>query len=443
MHRRQFLRYGGAGLLAGANLGLGGTAALAACTSAGAPCTIRLGIGSMNYEMIDGQVFPMLGFRRMAYALGDPVDITPRFPGPVLRVLEGQMVTLMVTNYRPEPHSVHIPGAGVDGSVVRIDDIPTNGTRTVTFQAPVAGTYLYHDPSHPSRHLYRLLGLQGVMVVHPLYGQTRTSGSTTVTPYSMDKLQLVSPAAATAMTKVFEAFGNSTRFPGSPWAPAALNQEYSAQERIWLFSEVDPDYNTLIKPTGIFRSATDRIIKRSLPVPASAQEVVDNWTPRYFTINGKSGFDLSEDPSVVCRNFIGEPTLLRVVCAGLCHHAAHIHGNHLLELAQNTFSDDGLVAPYGSHRTANYGEPIVNENIWERDVWPTWPMQSRDMILPYEVPPDIPNWSKFELATNEEPFPLRYVMHDHCEMATTAAGGNYPQGAVTHWQIEGPVRTPV
>jgi hypothetical protein len=29
------------------------------------------------------------------------------------------------------------------------------------------------------------------------------------------------------------------------------------------------------------------------------------------------------------------------------------------------------------------------------------------------------------------------VMHCHCEMSQTAAGGNYPQGLVTHWQIEG------
>lgn len=443
MQRRQFLRYGGAGLLAGAQMGLLNSSALAACSSTGSPCVIRLGIGSMNHEMIDGQVFPMLGFRRMANAPGEAVDIAPRFPGPVLRVLEGQMVTLQVTNYRPEPHSVHIPGAGIDGSVVRIDNIPTNQTRAITFQAPVAGTYMYHDPSHPSRHLYRLLGLQGIMVVHPLRGQTLTTGSTVITPYSMDKLKLVSSTAATAMTKVFEAFGNIPRFPGSAWAPASLNEEFSAQERIWLFSEVDPDYNTLIKPTGIFRAATDRVIKRTVPVPATAAEMVANWTPRYFTINGKSGFDLAEEPSVVCRNFIGEPTLLRIACGGLSHHATHIHGNHLLELAHSHITDDGLYANVGVHRTANFGEPIVHDNIWERDVWPTWPMQTRDMLLPYEAPPDIPNWSKFEIANNEEPFPLRYVMHDHCEMATTAAGGNYPQGAVTHWEILGPVRRPV
>jgi hypothetical protein len=37
----------------------------------------------------------------------------------------------------------------------------------------------------------------------------------------------------------------------------------------------------------------------------------------------------------------------------------------------------------------------------------------------------------------QEPFPLRYVMHCHCEMSNTAGGGNYPQGMVTHWEMLG------
>jgi hypothetical protein len=30
-------------------------------------------------------------------------------------------------------------------------------------------------------------------------------------------------------------------------------------------------------------------------------------------------------------------------------------------------------------------------------------------------------------------------MHDHQEVSNTAAGGNYPQGAATHWQIDGDI----
>jgi hypothetical protein len=65
-------------------------------------------------------------------------------------------------------------------------------------------------------------------------------------------------------------------------------------------------------------------------------------------------------------------------------------------------------------------------------------MHIRDVLLPLEVPPDIPNWEKHIALLADEAFPLRYVMHDHCEMGTTAAGGNYPQGCVAHWEIIGP-----
>jgi hypothetical protein len=33
--------------------------------------------------------------------------------------------------------------------------------------------------------------------------------------------------------------------------------------------------------------------------------------------------------------------------------------------------------------------------------------------------------------------PLTYPMHGHDELSQTAAGGNYPQGMVTTWEITG------
>jgi hypothetical protein len=446
MQRREFLRYGGAGLLAAAAPLMGRSReAHAVCAVGQSACSISLAINSTPVEMIDGKVFNMLGIRRLATSPGEISDVVPRVPGPVLRVIEGQTVTIQVRNDRPEAHSLVFTGvpalAGVPGTSARIN-IPARSTASLNFVAPVAGTYMYHDPSHPSQHLYRLLGLHGILVVHPLNGNALGSSGPlpSITPYSMDKLAVVDAGAAATISSVFNAFGTTNRFQGGKWVPSALAKEFDKQERIWLFSQVDPDFNTLIKPNGVFRLATDPVIKRSVPLPTTPGEVIAGWVPRYFTINGKSGFDLSENPSVVVANYIGQPTLLRIANAGLCHHATHIHGNHLLELAHSYVTDDGLSPPEAASRTGLPGEPIVHDNILERDVWPTWPMQVRDMLLPFEVPPDIPSWDKFVSGANQEPFPLRYVMHDHCEMGTTAAGGNYPQGAVTHWEILGPVQ---
>ena len=82
------------------------------------------------------------------------------------------------------------------------------------------------------------------------------------------------------------------------------------------------------------------------------------------------------------------------------------------------------------------GNNVVSSHVCERDVWLLRPMMRTDVLLPFERPPDIPlaAW-----PPREEPFPLRYVMHCHCEMSQTAGGGNYPQGAVTHWEMTGPL----
>jgi hypothetical protein len=103
--------------------------------------------------------------------------------------------------------------------------------------------------------------------------------------------------------------------------------------------------------------------------------------------------------------------------AGLCTHSGHIHGNHLFECSD---VDDG-------------DNNILKDNVYERDVWMMRPMGRRDMILPFEKPPDIPAaaW-----PPKQELSPLRYVMHCHTEMSQTAAGGNYPQGLVTHWEMD-------
>lgn len=409
MRRREFVALG-TSVVAAHGLG-------SSLVSAQAPSsvTIQLAIVDHRVETIDGVSVKVLAFETVGTTAG------PRVPGPVLRVREGSSVRIVVRNLRPESHGFVIGGIASSRMTV-----PAGATREVTFTAPQAGTYLYHDDSHVSRHLYRLLGLHGAFVVHPLNG---TTAANSVTPYSLDKVAAVDPDAAVSISALFDAFGTHSRFPGGKWVPARLDQEYRHQEKVWLFSEIDPKFNRLIKATGIDQPA----------MVASPAALRLSWVPRYFTINGRSGYDLAHEEDVVVKNYIGEPTLLRTICAGLCHHATHIHGNHLFELAHSVLTEDGFVPATGNApRTTQPGDVIVHSSIWERDVWPSWPMQIRDMLLPMEVPPDIPDWDRFVNGTSQEPFPLRFVMHDHCEMGTTAGGGNYPQGAVTHWEIHGP-----
>ncbi len=403
---------------------------------------IHLAIMRQRVEMVDGKRFWMLGYKDLGGGLctafpGDPNSTCSgaRIPGPVLRVKHGQRVKITIDNLRAEPHGFEVTGFPDSKT-----EIAPNSCCSVTFVASQTGTFIYHDNLGNSP-LYRILGLHGAFIVQPDYAALAPGAL--ITPYATSQL-------TPQVQSVFEALGDVTkvngRFPGGKWVPCAIDQPFSYQEKIWLQTQVDPRFNALLDGVD------------SAPISSNSALTGNMWetfAPRYFTINGRSGFDLSEHEDVVCKNYIGEPTLIRCINVGLAHNSNHIHGNHVFELAEAEPVLDSM------GRGTNSGLPKVLNNIFERDIWPMWPMQRCDMLLPYEQPPDIPYDIKsggvvqppqFQamvarninidrepapLITNFEPFPLRYVMHDHTEMATTAGGGNYPQGMVSHWEIVG------
>lgn len=362
MNRRMFLGYGTA------------AAALApGLAAAQAPArVVDLTIEPTDVELIDGRVV----FMWLFYA---DQQTAPR---PVLRAREGELLTIRVRNNAPEPHAFAIPG--VSGS--EIPAIPPGGTGAATFVTPAGGTYLYVDPLHAPAH--RLAGLHGVFVSEPAQSATARGA---LTPFS-------TPRLTPAVESVFDACGPpASRFPGDPWRPG--------REKIWLFTQIDPALCALAEQRQ----------------PLDGARVRQTFAPRYFTINGLSGFDASEDAATKPKGYVGEPLLLRTVNAGMATHAPHIHGNHVLELA-------GVDAA---------GRQVVLDNVIERDTWTLRALDRKDLLLPFEPPQDIPAaaW-----PPREEPFPLRYAMHCHIEMSQTAGGGNYPQGITTHWELLGPVR---
>jgi hypothetical protein len=408
MDRRDFLKFGTAGI---ASAGLCLPTGVGAQTVSG-PTKISLSIDAIEVMMVDGLKIPMLAFG------GLPIK-TSRVPGPVLRVKEDAYVEITIKNNRPEHHGFQIAGIAVPPVV-----IPPNAPAIFKFKAPAAGTYIYHD-SHGGTPLHRLLGLHGVLVVEPASETTPYP-----TPYSLDK---ISGPAQASIKALFGALGAPGRFPGNKWQRAPSNVEFSTQEKVWVLSSIDPKFNALIKPDGAINISDANALTTNL---------LKNFVPRYFTLNGRSGFDLHEDKEgqlAVCpANYIGEPTLIRTVNAGLCHHSPHIHGNHVFALAECELD------PTKPSVTK------VSDNIFELDTWAMFPMQRQDILLPFEVPPDIPyevpvakpdaaqaQFKRMVEGKAQEPFPLRYVMHCHTEMSQTAAGGNYPQGMVMHWEIMG------
>lgn len=369
MNRREFLAYGALG--GGASIVLGSAEAQTATR------TYELFIEPADVEMIDGTIVYMLLF------FGGPPGM--RAPRPVLRAVEGETVVLRIVNNAPEAHRFQVPG--VTGATTT--NIAPGQRREIRFTAPVGGTYIYLDPLQAP--LYRLVGLHGAFVVTPRNNGVTPAGSPT--PYS-------TTAQTAAVRAVFDAMGTRERFAGGKWDPTDIDRD-----KIWVFSQTDPALNKRVE------------LRQTVDLTTLAA----NFKPRYFTINGRSGFDLDEDPTVRISGYVGQPTLIRTINTGLATHAPHIHGNHVFELSGNTTA--GAVA--------------VRGNVYERDVWMLAPLDRKDVLLPFEIPPDIPRevWPPVQ-----EPWPLRYVMHCHTEMSQTAGGGNYPQGAVCHWELLGPQR---
>lgn len=345
----------------------------------------ELTIAPANMELIDGSmVFSLQFFRGYDN------------PSPELRVREGKRITITVTNNDSRPHSFHVRGA--PGAY--IPTMQPGETGTVSFTAPEGGTYLYND--NDMQPLNRILGLHGAFIVEPENEGRTPMGSPT--PFSQ---QDQNPQ----LQALFDAFGTNVRFPGSKWEFGNLDRE-----KLWIFSQIDPSLNARIEAGETVDPAT----------------VKTNFKPRYFTINGLSGFDTANHNDVgddahdgrvgriMPSGPQGQPCLLRTMNAGLANHAAHIHGNHPFELSETDWKQKRHIA----------------DNLYEVDTWHLRPLQVRDLILPFEKPPDIPNgaWPPVD-----EPFPLRYVMHCHFEISQTAGGGSYPQGAVTHWQITEPL----
>jgi hypothetical protein len=382
MRRRRFLQLSA----------LGGATALAVPVGKSLGATlntnIALTISPVSVEMIDGtHVFMLLYFLD---------NVTPR---PVLRVGEGDVITVTITNADTRTHGFSIPG--IVGAT--IPAISAGATASVTFTAPMGGSFLYVDPYEAP--LNRVIGLHGAFIVAPIDGTTPVGSDT---PFSR-------AAQTTQVQSFFDALGGGhARFPGEKWNPRDPDRE-----KIWLFAATDPTLNAAVAAGGT----------------VSGSGVAAAFVPRYFTINGRSGFDTAfhggatggisggdHDGArlIMPSGRQGQPCLIRSMNAGLCTHSPHIHGNHVMMCTE----------PYP------YGPNECETHVYERDAWLLKPMARIDVVLPFERPPDIPEGS---WPPREEPFPLRYVMHCHTEMSQTAAGGNYPQGCVTHWEMTGPL----
>ncbi|WP_104168780.1 multicopper oxidase domain-containing protein [Arthrobacter sp. SX1312] len=222
--------------------------------------------------------------------------------------------------------------------------------------------------------------------------------------------------------------------PNRPWEIAEGRASFERQW-VWICHAVEPRWASM--------EASGRTVD-----PAQTRAV-----PRYFTLNGRSGFEslgitfddelnlASEEETLISgyprqldvRQF-GEGMdvgtlrggqFVRLVNPGIVFHQMHFHGNHIWTVGKNNAD-----WPRGEGFVNTDGHVVLQQ--WE-DVVELEPMDRKDCIIPIKRPPDAidPVW----LARTTD---WVYPMHCHAEPSQTAAGGLYPGGLVAHWTLKGP-----
>jgi hypothetical protein len=295
------------------------------------------------------------------------------------------------------------------------------------------------------------MGLHGAFVVMP----RAAAAGHKLTPYS-------SPTPG--IQDLFDDFGTAPWWPGLSWeAGDPARGTPPTRQAIWLLHQASP---VLFEEVGLFARnnpgqdypaaqfvnlfCDDPFVPTSNDPRVPGGVATHNHKPQYFTIDGQSGHFAHNHGFITPMYRVGEPTLVRILNAGLMTHSMHLHANHMYVTAVDN---------------------VPQENpIWV-DVFNLWPMAHVDYVIPYMRPPDVPNvrgigradaplptagggtaWPPLEEFERHHPAvgavvvtgvdglpvdlaqrqsPLCYPMHDHSEPTQVTQGGNYNTGLIS------------
>ena len=295
------------------------------------------------------------GFNPPATLMPGATCPTMQVPGPTLIVMEGQTVTVNLTNNLPTSAgntSILFPGftvtatGGVAGLLTQ-EALPcptpsacTTNTVSYTFIASSPGTRAYYSGSQGDLQVE--MGLYGAIIVVP------TAVPTGCTAVGSIPAHYVAP-------------GNSAE-ADYRLAASAYDNPRSCYDREYLFqfSEMDP---------GIHKNALAQVTART-GCPATSPTChldvpTEPYHPAYFMINGRSMPD-DMDPNYA-REYPhqpyngnphmhpGEQVLLRIIGQGRWQHPFHEHGNHVRILGR----DGNLILSSTTAGEVNLAGPLL------------------------------------------------------------------------------------
>jgi FtsP/CotA-like multicopper oxidase with cupredoxin domain len=147
--------------------------------------------GESDATMPDGETIPIWGYGLLETTTTGVV-CNVQLPGPTLRVNEGDVVTVNLTNYLTVPTSMLFLGqnVGASGGTAGLftTEVAPNGTISYAFTAGAPGTYLYESGTVDQPQV--AMGLYGALVVDSATpGQAYADASTA---YDIDEVLVLS-----------------------------------------------------------------------------------------------------------------------------------------------------------------------------------------------------------------------------------------------------------
>ncbi|MCA1596527.1 MAG: multicopper oxidase domain-containing protein [Chloroflexi bacterium] len=296
------------------------------------------------------------------------------YPGPLIRVPEGEWVQVTLINKSPEFHTIHWHGIQLANEM---DGVPLgtqwpvgpNESFRYLWRAQPSGTHFYH--CHVMTTLHQQAGLVGALVI-----EAKDDIVQKFFPYTRDYTLLLSELDTNfvrdmmnemvVMGNQMEAMNHSAR----------MMREMSGQMMGWFKDK--QSFLAAIKK-GYIPPYTQPMNGLTRPI-----------TPQYFMINGKS-YPMT-DP-VMIRS--GENIRVRLIGGGMQPHYMHLHGHDFWHVCQ-----DG----------APLAVPIRMNTI------PVFPGTTSDIVIQ---------------GTN----PGNWHFHDHSDLATTN-NGQHPGGMMTMLMYE-------
>ena len=296
------------------------------------------------------------------------------YPGPEIRVKEGDWVMVNFTNTTSELHTIHWHGIMLENEM---DGVPNgtqwgvgpNQTFKYLFRAQPAGTHFYH--CHNMTNLHVQAGMFGALIIEPKedlvkkvfnYDREYTLCLSEVDTYMVDSQMEGMVKDMTGMQKMSESAKMMTEMNG--------------------------------RMMGMFmnkKSFTDAIKAGYIP-PYTAARGGRSHLPNFnfFMINGKS-YPMTDE--LMIRS--GENIRVRLIGAGMMPHFMHLHGHDFWHVCQD-------------------GAPLANPV--RLNTIPVYPGTTSDIIIQ---------------GTN----PGYWHFHDHSDLSTTNNGVS-PGGMMTMLMYE-------